>query len=159
MSEWTFNNSMGDSLEHHGILGMHWGIRRFQPYPKGEKKGKEVGEAAKDERKKKIKKKIITTAAVSAAIAAVAVTSIKLKDMNSGRYGKKGYEDFRKLFGPEGFGKKEWGANDSFHKEYYVKGLDDRIKKNPMFKRYLSDADKMLWEDFKRWPNQFDKFK
>ena len=47
MAEWNINNSMGDSLEHHGILGMHWGIRRFQPYPKGEKKGKEVGEAAK----------------------------------------------------------------------------------------------------------------
>lgn len=34
-----------DELQHHGILGMHWGIRRFQPYPKGFKKGKEVGEA------------------------------------------------------------------------------------------------------------------
>lgn len=34
-------------LYHHGILGMHWGIRRFQPYPKGHKGGKEIGEAAK----------------------------------------------------------------------------------------------------------------
>lgn len=32
-------------LQHHGILGQRWGIRRFQPYPKDHKGGKEVGEA------------------------------------------------------------------------------------------------------------------
>lgn len=37
-----------EEIYHYGIMGMHWGIRRFQPYPKGYKgKGKVVGEAAK----------------------------------------------------------------------------------------------------------------
>lgn len=41
-------------LQHHGILGMHWGIRRFQPYPKGWKgiKGKFIGKKSNGKKQK-----------------------------------------------------------------------------------------------------------
>lgn len=45
-----YSGFQGDTLSHHGILGMHWGIRRFQPYGQGydaDHEGREVGLAAR----------------------------------------------------------------------------------------------------------------
>lgn len=48
-------------IAHHGVLGMKWGIRRYQPYRDGERKGKFVGKVK--ETGQKVKKALTSDTA------------------------------------------------------------------------------------------------
>lgn len=64
MPYFYYTTSSSD-LQHYGVLGMHWGIRRYQPYSttgprKGGKTGREIGEAANSKSNKTSSKSGLT---------------------------------------------------------------------------------------------------
>lgn len=70
-------SNVEEYLCHYGIQGMHWGVRRFQPYPKGYRgDGKVIGEAAKAAKRER-----------HGAIAKATLAGINLRDTKK-RYAK-----------------------------------------------------------------------
>lgn len=51
--DWTIDELMLDSdveetIKHHGVKGMKWGVRRYQPYPKGQRNAGKFIDASKN---------------------------------------------------------------------------------------------------------------
>lgn len=85
---------MNEELKHYGILGMHWGIRRFQPYPsdyvgKGKYTGKTwtSGPKGKPSNGEKVAQNVSNT---HGNVSNIIKTGFKMKNQNY-------YEEARKM--------------------------------------------------------------
>lgn len=113
------SNDYRNYLAHHGVVGMHWGIRRYQPYSIGYqriggKKGKTIGEAREQPSEDRIAK-------------TRELTAYKQKELN-----KLGEKYDRKI---QELGKKAAAIEDEYDKAVRA-GATDKQKMDDLTKQY-----------------------